>query len=79
MHKQHRYDDADDASVEHPSPPTHCDVLQAASVINRYIDSIDDPVACKLKGILASFEHQNHLERTCPLVPIQITTYFSRR
>ena len=37
-------------------------VLQAASVINKYIDSVDDPVAHKLERILASFKCQMQLE-----------------
>jgi len=51
----------DDAPVE--PCPTRREVLQVASVINKYIDSVDDPtVARKLKGILASFKHQMRLE-----------------
>ncbi|KAF8521099.1 hypothetical protein BU17DRAFT_22460, partial [Hysterangium stoloniferum] len=65
----------DDTSVE--ALPTHHDVLQAASIINRYINSIDDPMACKLEGIMASFEQQIHLERFHSMVPTQITAYFS--
>ena len=44
----------DNAPVE--PYPTHQEVLQAASVIDKYIDGVDDPIACKLKGILASFK-----------------------
>ena len=43
----------DDASVE--LCPTHREVLQAASVINKYTDTLKDPIARKLEGVLASF------------------------
>jgi hypothetical protein len=51
-----RGDDTDDAFIE--PCLTHHEVLQAASVINRYIDSVDNPVARKLESILASFRCQ---------------------
>jgi len=64
----------DDAPVE--PCPTHREVLQAASVINKYIDSVDDPVACKLEGILASFKCQMWLEMSISMNSTQLTDYF---
>ncbi|KAF8218789.1 hypothetical protein L208DRAFT_1419414, partial [Tricholoma matsutake] len=64
----------DDAPVE--PCPTCRKVLQAASVINKYIDSVDDPVACKLEGILASFKHQMRLEMSFSMNSTQLTDYF---
>ncbi|KAF8232517.1 hypothetical protein L208DRAFT_1397341, partial [Tricholoma matsutake] len=64
----------DDAPVE--PCPTCREVLQAASVINKYIDSVDDPVACKLEGILASFKHQMRLEMSFSMNSTQLTDYF---
>ena len=42
--------------------PTHREVLQAASVINKCIDTLDDPVARKLEEVLVSFRCQMWLE-----------------
>ncbi|KAF8234278.1 hypothetical protein L208DRAFT_1262561 [Tricholoma matsutake] len=43
----------DDALLE--PCPTHCEVFQAASVINRYVEHVDDLLTCRLKAVLASF------------------------
>jgi hypothetical protein len=37
--------------------PTHREVLQAAAIISRYIDGVNNPVAWKLEEILGSFGH----------------------
>ena len=64
----------DDAS---PEPhPTYCEVFRAASVINRYVEHIDNLVARKLEATLASFGHQIRLERSQTLTTTQITDYF---
>jgi hypothetical protein len=44
-------DDDDDSSNIELCPMYH-EVLQAASVIDKYIDTLDDPIACKLEGVL---------------------------
>jgi hypothetical protein len=67
-------DGDDDETVE--ACPTCCEVLQAAAVINRYIDSVDDPVARKLEAILGSFGQLMRLEVLCSMVPTQLTDYF---
>jgi hypothetical protein len=41
-----RDDDVDDDAVIKPSP-TCRDILQASAVITRYMDKLDDPLACK--------------------------------
>ena len=42
-----------------PSPcPTYLELFQAATVISRYAEHVDDLVTCKLEAILASFGHQ---------------------
>jgi hypothetical protein len=56
---------------------THHEVLQAASVINRYIDGLHDLVTQKLKTLLGSFGHQIHLDKSHSLVSTHITDYFS--
>ena len=51
----------DDVGDEGPiePPPTCQQVLQASSIIHKYIDTVDDPVVWKLEDALASFN--------CPL------------
>ncbi|KAF8239648.1 hypothetical protein L208DRAFT_1236572 [Tricholoma matsutake] len=66
----------DDAPVE--PCPTHCEVLQAAAVINKYIDGVDDPSARKLEGILASFKCQMRLEMSSSMNSTHLTDYFHR-
>ncbi|KAF8228864.1 hypothetical protein L208DRAFT_1402999 [Tricholoma matsutake] len=65
----------DDAPVE--PCPTCRKVLQAAAVINKYIDGVDDPSACKLEGILASFKHQMQLEMSS-MNSTHLTDHFHR-
>lgn len=71
-----------DNDIDNDAPvepcPTRREVLQAASVINKYIDSVDDPVARKLEGILASFKRQMRLEMSFSMNSTQLTDYFHR-
>jgi hypothetical protein len=64
----------DNASVE--PCPMHREVLQAASVIDKYIDTLDDPVAHKLEGVLASFRCQMRLEMSHSMKSTHLTDYF---
>ena len=57
--------------------PTHCEVLQAVSVINNYIDTLDSASAHKLEAVLASFEHQMHLEESLDMKSTHLTDYFT--
>ncbi|OJA14623.1 hypothetical protein AZE42_13790, partial [Rhizopogon vesiculosus] len=70
-----------DVDVEDDSPlepcPTHHEVFQAASVINRYVEHLDDPLARKLEAILASFGRQIHLEESRSMSPTRLTDYFT--
>ncbi|KAF8225681.1 DDE-domain-containing protein, partial [Tricholoma matsutake] len=69
-------DDAnDDGPIE--DCPTCCDALQAASVINRYIEHLDDPVAWKLEALLSSLGWQMCLDMSRSQVSTSITDYFS--
>jgi hypothetical protein len=34
---------------------THCELLQAASVISSYVSTLDSTFACKMEAVLASF------------------------
>ena len=64
----------DDASIE--APPTPHKVHLAASVINWYVNNINDPLAHKLEGVLASFSQQMCLEETRSMVDSRITDFF---
>ena len=68
-------DDVEGGVVIEP-PPTYCDMFQAVSIINRYVDHIDAPVARKLEAVMASFGCQMRLERSQTLTPTHITDYF---
>ena len=57
--------------------PTSCKVLQAAVVINRYIDKLDDPIAQKLEMTLGSLNHQLHLQQAKSMKSTTLTDYFS--
>ncbi|KAI0250672.1 hypothetical protein BJV78DRAFT_546810 [Lactifluus subvellereus] len=56
---------------------TLCEVFQAVSVINRYVECHGDPLACKVNASLVSFRCQMHLERSQSLVPTRVTDYFN--
>ena len=68
-------DDPDDDAVVEPRP-TYREVLQAASIINRYIEHVNDPVARELEACLASLGPLMRLERSQGLSTTHITDYF---
>ncbi len=60
--------------------PTYCNVLLAASVISRYINGLDDPIAPKMEVVLPSFTwHHTRLQQTHTLVSTAITDYFPHK
>jgi hypothetical protein len=69
-------DDVDDDPSAIEPCPTHREVLQAASVINKYIDTLNDPIARSLEGVLASFRYQMWLEMSCSMKSTHLTDYF---
>ena len=70
-------DDIDtDAPVE-PQPALH-EVLQATSIIGRYIEECNDPDARKLESVLPSFRHQLHAVRLKSMASSTILDYFHR-
>jgi hypothetical protein len=69
-------DDVEDDSPLAPCPTRH-EVFRAASVINRYVEHLDDPLARKLEAILASFGCQMHLEESRSMSPTRLTDYFT--
>jgi len=70
-----------DNDVEDDSPlepcPTHHEVFQAVSVINSYVEHLNDPLARKLEEILASFGRQIHLEESRSMSATRLTDYFT--
>jgi len=44
------------------NPPTHCEMLMASSIINRFIETLDSPSAHKLETDLVALTHQIHLQ-----------------
>ncbi|KAF8232564.1 hypothetical protein L208DRAFT_1561903 [Tricholoma matsutake] len=46
------------------------------SLISKYIDTLDDPVARKLEGVLASFRCQMRLEMSHSMKSTHLTDYF---
>ncbi|KAF8228877.1 hypothetical protein L208DRAFT_222871 [Tricholoma matsutake] len=67
----------DDASIE--ACPTRREVLQAATVITRYVDTVDGALARKLETVLASFGRQMRLEESRSMVPTRLTDFFSHK
>ena len=60
--------------------PTYCEVLLATSIINRYIDGIDSPVARQMEAVLPPFTRQIQLvEQSRTMVSTNITDYFTRK
>src|SRR5271155_5760765 len=60
-----------------PEPcPTHCDVLKAASTINKYIEDSNDPLAQKMEAILVSFNKQLCLDETKNMKETVMTDFF---
>jgi hypothetical protein len=70
-------DDIDDDAPTDPCPTCH-QVLQAAVVINRYVDSLDSAFARELEAKLASFRRQIRLEESHNLTSTRVTDYFFR-
>ena len=58
-------DDVDNAGVAIEPRLTRHEVLKAVSTISKYInDELDDPVSCKIEGLLWSFNQQLHLDES---------------
>ena len=69
--------DIDGDAADIPGP-TRNEALQAALMLQRYVQDLDDPFARKLEGILSSFGRQTRLSEFKTLVPTEITDYFPR-
>jgi hypothetical protein len=67
--------DCNDGPVE--ACPTIHKVWQAAVVLSRYIDELDDPIARKPETILGSFNHQLCLDQAKSMQDTVLTDFFS--
>ena len=68
-------DDVDDTSP-YESIPSCREVLQAASVINQYVQNINDPLAHKVEAVFNSLGRQTRYESQSDKVDIRITDFF---
>ena len=68
-------DDIEDDTPLKPCP-TYCEMFQAVSVVNGYVEHVDDPITRKREAILASFGRQMRLEKSQALTTTCITDYF---
>ena len=68
-------DDVGDRVAIEPQPTWH-KVLKAVSIINKYIDQLDDPVSCKIEGLLQSFNRQLRLNKMENMKDTVLNKYF---
>jgi hypothetical protein len=68
-------DDVDDSGPIKRCP-TPREALQAISLITDYINSINDPIACKLEALLGHFSRQISMERSRGMKETIKTDYF---
>ena len=54
------------------------DVLKVTSTPSKFIEKMDDPIACKLEGLIYSLNMQLCLEETRNLKDTHLTSYFNR-
>ena len=70
----------DDMDVEVLEPlPTRREILDAVSVIERYIDDMNDPIARKLDSVLVSFRRELRIKESKSLISTKMTDYFRRK
>ena len=68
-------DDVDDGVAIEPQP-TRREVLKAVLTISKYIDELDDPLSCKIEGLLQSFNRQLCLNETKNIKDTDLTNFF---
>ncbi|KAI6132307.1 hypothetical protein EDD16DRAFT_1468575 [Pisolithus croceorrhizus] len=67
----------DDEDGPTDSPPTHCKALEAALVIVKYVETMEEPLAHTLEKDLGSFQHLPHTAEFKSMVPSRLTDYFT--
>ena len=82
VHEESTHDKGDN-DIEDDSPsyiirPTRNEVLQAALVVKKYIEELNNPFARKLEGIINSSGRQTRLIEAQALKPTVVTDYFIR-
>jgi hypothetical protein len=55
-----------------------CEVLKAISTIGRYMDDLNELIACKMEVILGSFSRQLRLDETRTMKSSVLTNFFPR-
>ena len=72
-----------DSDIESDVPvntcPTRRELLQAASVINSYVNTLDSTFARQMEAVLASFGRQMRLEESRSMTSTHINDYFTRK
>jgi hypothetical protein len=71
-------DDPDDDAPIAPQPSRR-EVLQVTSTIHQYINTLNDPLARKLEGLLSSFQHQLCFDAQQSKQITEITSYFTQK
>jgi hypothetical protein len=59
--------------------PTHHKMLEAASIINKYLESLISLLAWKLAANLMLLSHQMCLQRSQAIESMYITDYFTHK
>ncbi|KAF5390086.1 hypothetical protein D9757_003734 [Collybiopsis confluens] len=72
-------DDGQDDDADTLPRPSHRDALQAALLLQRYTQNMDDGYARNLEHILGSFGRATRLEEMKSLVDSSITDYLSKK
>jgi hypothetical protein len=67
----------DDAPID--TCPTRRELLQAVSVINDYVNTLDSTFARKMEAVLASFNRQLRLDESRGMTSTHISDYFTRK
>ena len=61
--------------------PSQCEVLHTVSMINQYVQNLDDPLARKVESVLGSLGHCTRYESQNDMVDTKITdkvSYYTR-
>jgi len=79
--QEHALANRGDDDIDHNANIKPCltrrEVLQAAAIINRYLNHENNSLAWKLDALLSSFKSSLHLQESINMRPTCITSYFS--
>ncbi|KAF8236199.1 hypothetical protein L208DRAFT_1128718, partial [Tricholoma matsutake] len=71
-------DDVNEDDIPIEPHPTWCNILKAASTINKYLNDLKNPIAYKLEALLGLFNRQLFLEEFQSMKETVITDFFQR-